>query len=378
VKLVINDDNGRLSQAPLLAEFFHMLRLDRGGAAGAWLASLSEVQEPHVLFLHCDASSALDRFQAVVDDSKWPPLLRGVVVFNSVEFAGLKGGHERVRHEMAVRGLSATPIYVFPSSIHDNSPQEIVDQVAQFALAIRSGRSFASSTWLLDPPQGYGAALIIWALSRLVSSDACLASGTPVKAYVLQNIEEDALREIALRLEMPFVGETEQVLRDLFETLASQHPFWLTELLCPNCSVRQNTRHSLQRKSITHARQDELIDEALRMYDKPTDVQGFLARRIAHSLPLRQPEIMIPHIEIGLARLYAFGCHFAGDHAQRNAMAIRDLGRDAGREVDPTSSSLVNILRCEVYDMVADQSRDALADFGFLPSAGQSSSGKAM
>lgn len=376
MKLAINDDNGRFTKAPALCGHFELLDLDRAANADIWLNCLAELTEPYVLFLHCDASSAFDRLQVIVEQNAWPDFLQGVVIFNSTTFAGLTND-ERVGHEISKRGLGAQPLHVMRSKVNDYRPQEIVDQVARFALAIRSGRSFGSSTWLLDPPEGYDAVLIIWALSRLVTSDACLASGTPVKAYVLENIEEDALREIASRHGIALEGGTEQVLRDLFETLACQHPFWLSELLCPNCSVRQNTRHSLQRKSMTHARQDELIDEALRMYDESTDVQGFLAQRIAHSLPLRQPEIMIPHIEIALARLYAFGCHFAGGHAQRNAMAIRNLGRDAGREVDPTSSSLVNILRCEVYDMVADQSRDALAHFGFLPSAGKSSSGKA-
>ena len=362
MKLVINDDNGRITEAPALAGMFHLLDLDRESDAATWLECLSQVAEPFVLFLHCDAATALDRLQVFTDQAAWPNLLKGVVIFNSSRFAGLTQS-ERVRHEMAVRGLSTAPIHVVRTAIHDNRSEAIIERVGRLAEALCAGKAFASSTWHLEPPEGLDAAVVLWALGVLVKSDGRMASGDLVRTYVLNNIDTEPLQELASSLQATLTLDLAESLRNLMEAVTRRHSDWAGELPCGECSIRQRIRHGFQKPSIPPERAAQDINEILHLYEQAATSRARRATQIALTLPIRDATTLVPFLQDGLETLYAKGCQFAGDGAMHRALAIRKAALDLNSGLDQIVPALVAALRCDLYDLATRGPGNQLAGF---------------
>jgi hypothetical protein len=353
MKLTINHDNGRLTQARLLRGVFKSARIDRDADALSWLEYLSAETEPFVLFLHSEAVEALDRLAVINAEKVWPERLKGVVIFNSNEFAGL-AGREHAKAEIEERNLSAAPIHIMRSAIHDDRPEEVIERVAEFVSAVRAGRPFGTSVWLLDPSEELDALLSLWILDRLVNSDTVTSSGLRLGAHVLGSIDHDALRALAAKLGVAFETATARSLRELIDAIIGRHSEWPAELLCRLCSVRGQLRHELQSEWAWAAGPDPVLALVQDLYEKAGCDNEERAEAVAAALPLHDPSTVRMHVKSELDHICAHGCHFAGPEGSRRVAWISAALDDYASDPDPARERVVQALQCEVRQRLTD------------------------
>ena len=362
MKLIINSDNGRLSLVPELADHIQRIRFDRNGPTSSWLDSLREQTEPFVFFLHCEAEDALNHFRDIVVDGEWPTHLQGVVIFNSAKFAGLSN-HECVRHEMNIRGLSALPIHVSRSAIYDHRPQDVVDRVVRLVQALQHGGSFLGSLRHLDPPEVPDIALSLWALNSLLHLPGQLPCGTPLKSYVLENLCHDAVAEFARALDVPALPDSELNLTNLLNACSLNFPSWPSELLCDDCSVRQNIRHSLQKPSAAVEKGANHIAQYVQLHAQSSHTDRQLAHRIARSLPIDDSAALIPFIRQIVDAIHAKGCHFLSGSGVEQRIATITEAHAAKVDLTTAMPMLLNALQCEVHRFLTGGDCPLLSEF---------------
>jgi hypothetical protein len=351
MRFVINDDNGRLTNPEALKGVFERVDVNREIGGKNWIAPLSKVRGPFVLFLHASAIVALNGLRAVVKGRGWPDRMKGVVIFNSIPFAGLSNRAE-ANQKIEARYLSEKPIHILQDRIHNTPSKEVLDRVRTFVSVLRSGQSFAAALWHLDPPGGPDAVLAVWILNRLVHSDVMLAPGMSLSAHVLNDIEIDGLRAAADVLGLPFEAATKDSLRSLADILAARNANWPNLLLCPKCNVREGIYHALKRKSVSRQDRDTHFLKATSIYsDAPVD-NAQRARVISRRLPLKTPELLETHIQAELDKVCSPGCHFRADESPRRKAIIEKIRLEAATaEIPP---ELIALLKCEAYDNIMD------------------------
>ncbi len=85
---LLAQDPRRISAHRKLKDRFEQIDFLPSHSVDKFLQRMAAVDEPFVLFWHEPTEAALDMLSAVRKDGRWPPLLKGVVIYHQSEHAG--------------------------------------------------------------------------------------------------------------------------------------------------------------------------------------------------------------------------------------------------------------------------------------------------
>lgn len=134
MKLVLGQEDQRLSRHDRTRPLFEILKQLSTTDADQFVASIVTVGEPCVLFWHEDAEAALDLLASLQSTGTWPQNLHGVVLYRAALFAGLESS-VRAQGELHARELAGGLVHIFEPEVAEPPDEWVVDRIVSFARA---------------------------------------------------------------------------------------------------------------------------------------------------------------------------------------------------------------------------------------------------
>jgi hypothetical protein len=232
---LLAQDPKRISAHHRLKDRFEQIEYLPSHNVDKFLQQMAAVEEPFVLFWHEATEAALAMLSAVRKDGRWPPLLRGVVIYHQSEHAGY-GDPADALEALTRYGLMDGTVHLFAPEVGRPLEPHVAELLLDFTDALpQVGDGPPPFAKLL--PRGDCAPILVTAqlLAMLAESDPAL-EGQILGAIRWERFRKDLRAAGVACQDQPSVG--------VFRRLVRGFPERSTWLTCPAHGRRGHLHHT--------------------------------------------------------------------------------------------------------------------------------------